>query len=191
MPLGTACTAVGPRGRPVRQDVRQAAATADGPRCKFWVYHGSEHELQARLGQSSACGAPHSAALVSHEAVCAAFGLSAVNVPAFRANCFFHAVLCHEAERRGEAFGADFATAERRRCHAFSRVSKLLRAARAACAHDDVEVLSALLQVRVIRLKQIANVPSAAAAVNRRRRPPPLRSATMTWPLPPHSCSGS
>lgn len=153
MRLATAWTAVGPGGRSKRKAVRLAvpvAATTRSPRCKFWVFHGSEEELQAQLGQSSARGvAPHLEAPISHEAACAAFGLNAVNVPGYGANCFFHAALCHEAERRGEAFGADFATAERRRCRAFSRVSTRLQAAWASGAQDDVEVLSALRQVRV------------------------------------------
>lgn len=126
------------------------AAVAGGPRAYFWTYSGAERDLQQQLVEGSKRTAPLVAARV-YEDACAAFGVHTVNVSGNSSNCFFHAMLHRDAQRRGVPAVANAAAAEALRRSMFARIGARLQHARAAggSGAGDVQLLTSLFQVCV------------------------------------------
>lgn len=146
---------MGPRGRAARRALSPTACPAVwqagvGPHARFWQFQGSEQELALLLAEGSTRNGAATRHLAgNYEAMFAAFGLVAVNVPGFGANCFFHTSLCREAERSGLPLDTSFAAAERLRCRTFLSISARLRIARASGETSDADLLASLQRVRM------------------------------------------
>lgn len=122
------------------------AAAASGFRAHFWLYNGPESELERLCARTRSRAAPLFAA-GKYEAACAVYGLHAENVSGSGANCFFHAMLRHDAQRGRVPIACSALAAETLRCNKFAEIEarRLLRARTAGSDGTEEDALLATL----------------------------------------------